>query len=164
MNLPCVGQNGHCEDMSHGNYSKYLNQNHIKKAIGIPDSINFQPLDIAVAEAYSIDATKSRTRLLEWVLDAPASSGLNGIRLLVLNGNEDYIVNTPGQKWQYDNLFWSGYADYRINRWHDLPAEVNATGFWKGTDDGRLVFVGVDGAGHGVPGYLPEASFRILQR
>lgn len=150
--------------MAHGNLSEYLNQDAIKKAIGVPESVNFQMLSGAVGEAYGIEPTKSRARTLEQVLDAPPSSGLDGIRLLVLNGNEDYIVNTPGQKWQYDNLFWSGYADYRISKWRGLPKDVNATGFWKGTEDGRLVFVGVDGSGHGVPGYLPEASYRILQR
>ncbi|KAJ4147129.1 hypothetical protein LMH87_001676 [Akanthomyces muscarius] len=164
VNIPCVGENGFCEDMRHGNFSRYLNQDHIKKAIGVPESMNFQILDTAVGEAYAIAMSQSRARTLESVLDAPAGSGLDGIRLLVLNGNEDYIVNTPGQKWQYDNLFWGGYADYRISKWSDLPEDVNATGFWKGTEDGRLVFVGVDGAGHGVPSYLPEASYRILQR
>lgn len=97
-------------------------------------------------------------------MDAPEGTGLEGMRLLVLNGNEDYIVNTPGQKWLYDNLLWSGHAEYRINKWRDVPSDINATGFWKGTGDGRLVFVGLDGAGHGVPGYLPEASYRVLQR
>lgn len=150
--------------MAHGNLSEYLNQDAIKKAIGVPESVNFHMLSGAVGEAYGTELTKSRARTLEQVLDAPPSSGLDGIRLLVLNGNEDYIVNTPGQKWQYDNLFWSGYADYRVSKWRDLPKDVNATGFWKGTEDGRLVFVGVDGSGHGVPGYLPEASYRILQR
>lgn len=164
VNIPCVGEGGVCEDMSHGNYSEYLNQDHIKKTIGVPKSMDFRILDAAVGEAYAIEMSQSRARTLESVLDAPAGSGLEGLRLLVLNGNEDYIVNTPGQKWQYDNLFWSGYADYRISKWRDLPSDVNATGFWKGTGDGRLVFVGVDGAGHGVPGYLPEASYRILQR
>ena len=39
-----------------------------------------------------------------------------------------------------------------------------ATGFWKGTRDGRLVFVGVDGGGHTVPGDVREGSAQILQR
>ncbi|XWW94366.1 hypothetical protein V2A60_002309 [Cordyceps javanica] len=164
VNLPCVIHNGFCQDMSHGNITAYLNQAHVKKAIGVPQSMDLQFINEAVSEAYGIDTTLSRARTLEHVLDASVSSSLSGIRLLVLNGNEDYIVNTPGQKWQYDNLFWSGYADYRISKWRELPEHVKATGFWKGTDDGRLVFVGVDGAGHGVPGYLPEASYRILQR
>lgn len=117
-----------------------------------------------VGEAYGLDAGQVRTDQLEAVLDAPQGSGLEGLRVLVMNGNEDYIVNTPGQKWLYDNLLWSGYADYRLKAWKDLPKDTTATGFWKGTDDGRLVFVGLDGAGHGVPGYLPEASYRVLQR
>lgn len=150
--------------MSHGNFTEYLNQEHIKKLIGVPASSTFEVLNSTVGGDYAIDVSHNRAPVLESVMDAPSGSGLEDIRLLVLNGNEDYIVNTPGQKWQYENLFWSGYADYRIREWQDLPEDVRATGFWKGTEDGRLVFVGVDGAGHGVPGYLPEASYRILQR
>lgn len=41
---------------------------------------------------------------------------------------------------------------------------MKATGFWKGTRDGRLVFVGVDGAGHEVPGDVREGSYRILSK
>ncbi|KAJ6785103.1 hypothetical protein PWT90_03560 [Aphanocladium album] len=164
VNIPCVGENGFCEDMSHGNFTAYLNQDHVKKAIGVPESMVFNALDSNVGSSYVYEMMHSRTRALESVMDPPAGSESEDIRLLVLNGNEDYIVNTPGQKWQYDNLFWSGYANYRIKEWQDLPDDITATGFWKGTDDGRLVFVGVNGAGHGVPGYLPEASYRILQR
>ncbi|KAJ3499072.1 hypothetical protein NLG97_g636 [Lecanicillium saksenae] len=164
VNLPCVGENGFCEDMSHGNFTAYLNQGHVKRAIGIDESMTFLALDPTVTGLYEFDTTQSRTNFLESVMDPLVGSKSEDIRLLVLNGNEDYIVNTPGQKWQYENLFWSGYADYRIKEWRDLPDDITATGFWKGTDDGRLVFVGVDGAGHGVPGYLPEASYRILQR
>ncbi|OAA55196.1 Peptidase S10, serine carboxypeptidase [Cordyceps fumosorosea ARSEF 2679] len=164
VNLPCVNQNGFCEDTKHGNITRYLNQPHIKQAMGVPESMTFELLNSIVGGNYAIEMSKSRAKTLESVLDAPPRTGLDKIRLLVLNGNEDYIVNTPGQKWQYDNLFWSGFADYRISNWRELPDDVKASGFWKGTDDGRLVFVGVDGAGHGVPGYLPEASYRILQR
>lgn len=150
--------------MDHGNFTQYLIQDRIKQAIGVPKSQSFNWLDTDVANNYALSSAMARVKELAAILDAPKSTELDGLRLLVLNGNEDYIVNTPGQQWQYDNLLWSGHAEYRIQKWKDLPKDTTATGFWKGTSDGRLVFVGLDGAGHGVPGYLPEASYRVLQR
>ncbi len=93
-----------------------------------------------------------------------AQKSMGDVRLLVLNGNEDYNVNSPGNIWVYDNLRWSQQPDYRITRWKQLPAGLGVNGTWKGTRDGRLVFVGVDGAGHAVPGDAREGSYRILQK
>jgi len=128
----------------------------------------YSGINLALNDAYvrGHDPLKPTTRELAAVLDAYEQPGLGSdIRVLVLNGNEDYIVNTPGQKFIYDYLVrWSGQADYRLARWRELPRELAAEGFWKGTDDGRLVFVGVDGAGHIVPGDVREGSWRILQR
>lgn len=153
-----------CQDMAHGNYTAYLNRDHIKAAIGVPMTRTFTEFNLTIQGNYGLDFASSRTRILETIMDAPENSGLGNMRLLVLNGNEDYVVNTPGQQWFYDNLLWDGHAEYRIQKWRDLPEDVAATGFWKGTTDGRLVFVGLDGAGHEVPGFLPEASYRVLQR
>ncbi|KAM3510929.1 hypothetical protein MY11210_005395 [Beauveria gryllotalpidicola] len=61
--------------------------------------------------------------------DAHRSSGLDGLRLLVLNCNEDYIVNTTDREWPYDNILWDGYTGYKIREWRDLPEQVNTTGF-----------------------------------
>lgn len=152
--------------MKHGNITEYLNNDYIKRAIGVDPSHTW----LALNDTYPIpffesgDNFRSSANRLAEALDLRSTEGLDGLRLLVLNGNEDYIVNTPGQIWMYDNLLWSGHAEYRINKWRDLPENIGVTGFWKGTDDGKLVFVGLDGAGHGVPGDVPEAAHRVLQR
>lgn len=104
------------------------------------------------------------TKELRDVLEAHERTQLGDIRVLVLNGNEDYTINTPGQKWLYDNLLWSQQADFRVAQWSDLPKGVSAKGSWKGTRDGRLVFVSVDGAGHTAPGDVPEGAYKILQK
>ncbi|UNI19437.1 hypothetical protein JDV02_005621 [Purpureocillium takamizusanense] len=162
-----------------GNFTRYLNQAHIKAALGIPASVAYSGVNLALNNAYvrGRDPLKTTTRELAAVLDAHEKKHVGGsggggslgdIRVLVLNGNDDYIVNTPGQRFVYDHLVrWGGQADYRIARWRALPEDElggATTGFWKGTDDGRLVFVGVDGAGHTVPGDVREGSWRILQR
>ncbi|UNI19021.1 hypothetical protein JDV02_005240 [Purpureocillium takamizusanense] len=147
-------------------FTWYLNQDHIKSALGFPTSFTFEAVNLELHQAYEDSRTmlKPTTGEIATVLDAYKTPGLGDIRVLVLNGNEDYIVNTPGQKWIYDKLPWSGQPDYRIAKWTALPEGLAATGFWKGTRDGRLVFVGVDGVGHTVLGDAREGSQRILQR
>ena len=90
---------------------------------------------------------------------------LADIKVLVLNGNDDAVVNTYGNMWQYDNLLWSGQAEYRTASWKTLPEdEVAATGTWKATRDGRLAFMAIDGAGHMVPGDVREGSYKIVHK
>ena len=157
-----------CGDIRKGNFTDYINQKHIKGALGFPESFEFEAINFAVNLAYILGGSVYRptTREMASILDA-APTGLGDVRLLVLNGNEDYVVNSPGQRWQYDRLHWSGQAEYRIAPWRDLADEDDlaaATGFWKASPDARLVFVGVDGAGHTVPGDVREGSWRIVQR
>ena len=67
--------------------------------------------------------------------------------------------------WQYDNLLWSGQAEYRAASWKTLPEdEVAATGTWKAARDGRLAFMAIDGAGHMVPGDVREGSYKIVHK
>lgn len=156
-----------CDDERKGNFTAYLNQPHILDALHFPPSFTFSPINWAINTAYTDNASpwKPTTHELAAILDAHAHPSLRAdIRLLILNGNEDFVVNTPGNVWAYDNLLWSGHAEYRISRWVAMPEDVAATGFWKGTRDGRLVFVGVDDAGHTVPGDVREGSGQILRK
>lgn len=126
----------------------------------------YEAVNLKLHQAYVDSRTmlKPTTGEMAATLNAYETTALGDIRVLVLNGNEDYIVNTPGQKWTYDKLHWNGQPDYRIAKWAALPADMATPGFWKGTKDGRLVFVGIDGVGHTVVGDAREASHHILQR
>ena len=154
-------------DPSVGNFTWYLNQDHIQEALGFTHHRTFAELSYPVNRAYDFARSpyKLTTDLVAKILDgAYDKKGVkNDIRLLVLQGNEDYIVNTPGQVWRYDGLRWSGQADFRLTKHKDLPEHIGATGFWKGSQDGKLAFIGVDGGGHTVPGDVREGSYRILQ-
>ncbi|KAH0492926.1 hypothetical protein TgHK011_007852 [Trichoderma gracile] len=158
VHIPCPNWPW-CADIRKGNITAYLNQPLVKAALGFPPSFTFEDIDIPLNTAYTLskDPFRPTTRQVARVLDA-------GIRVLVLQGNEDYIVNTPGNVWAYDNLRWSGLADYRLARWRALPEGMAATGTWKGDGgEGRLAFVAVDGAGHTVPGDVREGSWRIVR-
>ncbi|KAH8128957.1 hypothetical protein FP744_10007598 [Trichoderma asperellum] len=162
VHIPCPNWPW-CADIRKGNMTAYLNQGHIKKALQFPSSFIFEDIDLDVNSAfvYFKDPFKPTTREVARILDAYRTPNLGDIRVLVLQGNEDYIVNTPGNIWVYDNLRWSGLADYRLAPWRELPGRMAATGFWKSS--GRLTFVAVDGAGHTVPGDVREGSYRIAQ-
>ncbi|KAJ3494290.1 hypothetical protein NLG97_g4177 [Lecanicillium saksenae] len=173
-----------CSDPTKGNITAYLNQPHIKDALGLPMSFTYASLNSTINKLY-IDnrdpwcpTTNELAAVLDAYLAAPVAGpskqtlvaqtdGLGDIKVLVLNGNEDYAVNTPGQKWLYESLRWSGQADYRAAQWQSLESvnpSLQAGGQWKSSRDARLVFVAVDGAGHMVPGDVGEGSYRILQR
>lgn len=155
-----------CLDLGTGNITEYLNQEAIKSALNFPSSYQFQHINMDLNGRY--DASRSVFRnmapTISFILDAHLSPGLGDVRLLVLQGNNDVVCNTPGNAWRYDNLLWSGHADYRILKFEELDEEKYATtGFWKATKDGRLAFVAVDKAGHTVPGDKKEGAYRILQ-
>lgn len=99
------------------------------------------------------------------VLDAYSEkSKVADIKVLVMNGNLDYIVNTQGNMWQYDQLEWTGMADYSSKDWQPLKKGMAETGFWKATSDGRLAFVAIDNAGHTVTADASEGSYQILEK
>lgn len=153
--------------MRKGNYTAYLNQEHIIEALGFPPSFVYRSLNEEINQAYTDSRTCYRptTYELASILDAYRTPNLGAdIRVLVLNGNDDYSSNTPGLQWQYDNLRWSGQADYRIAKWRELEDVPGGEGIWKTARDARLVFVGIDGAGHTVPGDAREASRHVIQR
>lgn len=104
------------------------------------------------------------TKELEKVIDAYfAEPKVADIKVLVMNGNLDYIVNTQGNMWQYDQLEWTGMAEYSSKDWQQLKG-LAETGFWKATSDGRLAFVALDNAGHTVTADASEGSYQILKK
>ncbi len=108
--------------------------------------------------------TAPTTKELIDVLDAYADKDKVGdIKVLVINGNLDFVVNTPGNMWQFDRLGWRGQDGYRSKQFQALPTGLGITGSWKATGDGRLAFVAMDGAGHFMSGDTREGFYRTLQ-
>lgn len=105
------------------------------------------------------------TRELIDVLDAYSEENKVGdIRLLILNGNLDFFVNTPGNMWHYDRLVWSGQSEFRSKEFQPLPEGLAVTGSWKATRDGRLAFVAIDEATHFMQPALREGYSRIVDK
>ena len=99
------------------------------------------------------------------ILDAVNESGnIADVRLLIIGGWNDPTCNVPGNKMAMDEINWSGQAEYRLQPWRALPEDIGHTGEWKGTKDGRLVFIAIDDAGHMLLGDQPETSYNIYER
>jgi cathepsin A (carboxypeptidase C) len=125
-------------------------------------------LDLNGGYVISRDTFRPMSPKLEYILDSGKTVDGTPIRLLVMNGNEDYIVNTPGQKWVLENLKWSGQAEYTTAKWHTWNNKTDVrpfegSGFWKQTEDSRLVFIGVDEGGHEAPRFAGAATWQIIQ-
>ncbi|KAJ4150539.1 hypothetical protein LMH87_011285 [Akanthomyces muscarius] len=163
-----------CTNPYMGNFTEYLNRKEVKKALEFPDSFTYHNVNLDVNSAYteSGSAWIPTTPQVADILDAYKTpkfvddgKSIGDIRVMALNGNLDAGINTHGNIAQYERIIWSRMGEYRVADWQDLKEEeVKGTGSWKGTQDGRLVFMAVDDAGHMVPGDAPEASYHILQR
>ena len=173
VNKQCFNTPG-CKDDTRGDFIEYLNQPDILEAIGFPRDYQYEAASQGASQAIAdtFDPFAPTIKQLASILDAPKTfthrKDKDDIRLLVLNGNEDALCNTPGVKWVYDRLSWSGAAGYRARKWRDLTdIGINqelATGEWKNSENGQLLLLGVDGAGHMMPMDKPEAADWIVRK
>lgn len=157
-----------------GDYVAYLNRPEVKKALKFPEPFQFEMINYDINFEYNDSGSVyiSTSPKVGDILDAYKTpkivddgKSIGDVRVMVLNGNLDNSLNSHGNILQYDHLIWSRLGEYRAAKWRDIADEdVAGTGSWKGTKDGRLVFMAVDDAGHMVPGDVPEASYRIMQR
>ncbi|TQV97824.1 carboxypeptidase Y [Cordyceps javanica] len=173
VHRPCLAH-PFCPNPEMGNFTEYLNRKQVKEALKFPESFTYHDINLDLNSAYveSGSAWVPTTPKVADILDAYKTpkfvddgKSVGDVRIMALNGNLDSGINTHGNIIQYERIVWSRMGEYRIADWQDLEeGEVKGTGSWKGTKDGRLVFMAVDDAGHMVPGDAPEASYHILQR
>merc|ERR1712146_78288 len=74
---------------------------------------------------------------------------LDGVRVLVYSGQEDFICNWFGGRAWVDKMQWSGSAQYRAQGWSDWKVNATSAGTFK--EQEGLTFLGVANAGHMVP-------------
>lgn len=85
---------------------------------------------------------------------------LGHIKVLIYNGQEDYVVNTAGVINYLNSLRWGQIASWKRAR-KDVWRINNAIRGWAKTS-GNLWFVLVNRAGHLVPTDQPDAAFNML--
>ncbi|KAI1266248.1 alpha/beta-hydrolase [Xylariaceae sp. FL1019] len=159
---PCKGTLPLCGT---GGFEEYLNTAHVQNALGLEHHWNFSVIngDLNQRWGASNEFFMPTTRELTFILDKTPT------RVFVLNGNNDIIVATEGQKRVYDQQPWDHQAKYRMEpfvtwSWPDQSGKRNRGGEFKGPDDKRkLVFASVDEAGHTSPGDQKEALTFLMR-
>ncbi|CAG9990018.1 unnamed protein product [Clonostachys byssicola] len=156
-----------CSSFAHDHTLEFFNQDWVQKALGFPD-FPFELIDFDTnyrwVQAGYVNLPV--TRELTWILDQ------TNIKVLFINGNNDIIINTPGQMRMLDEQPWKDQAQYRslgYKEWyyrdgdlaHHDEKGVERGGFWKGTD--RLQFYAIDEAGHFAPHFQPEPVGAVLR-
>ncbi|KAK3934648.1 Alpha/Beta hydrolase protein [Diplogelasinospora grovesii] len=152
-----------CEDFSgNSSFAVFLNLLHIKKELGFGEEFTYQGINFELNQKWmeSRDAFVPSTREVSYLLDKTPT------RVLVLNGNNDAVVTTEGQKRVFDHLPWSRQAAYRMYRfkewqWPDESGKLTVGGEMKTAD--KLSFVSIDEAGHAAPQFQREAVSFLMR-
>lgn len=111
--------------------AKYFNQKKIKDSLGVSDSFNYRSVNADMHLAFREYGSpwNPTTKELIRVLDAYGKEPeLADIKVLVMNGNNDYVVTAASQMWQYDRLEWTGQKQYASNEWQPLGENLPVTG------------------------------------
>ncbi|KAJ4258063.1 hypothetical protein NW762_008203 [Fusarium torreyae] len=157
-----------CSNLAYGPTWRFLNRRWVQKQLGF-HHFPFDLIDFDTSERWD-EAENIHlpvTRELTWILDN------TDIQVLFINGNNDIIINTPGQMRMLDEQPWEGQAHYRslnYTAWHfkdgELTSDVDGWnvkmgGFYKG--NARLSFFAVDEAGHLSAHHQPEAIGAVVR-
>ncbi|KAK6518254.1 hypothetical protein TWF506_005414 [Arthrobotrys conoides] len=144
---------------------KYFNQPHIIELLGLPNTTVYNDINDEV-----------NTRWSEWAYDTvlPVLNRMtqileeSDVRVLVYNGNSDWIINTPGALGWMDILRWKGNGEFRaadLQPWGytDDDGKKRRGGMTKQAKNGRLTFASIDKAGHMAPNDQPVALETLVQ-
>ncbi|KAH8590567.1 Alpha/Beta hydrolase protein [Bisporella sp. PMI_857] len=145
----------------YGISAPYLNDPKVQRALGA-DGWNYTMINFDLGTRWdeSKESFMPTIRELTWILDESPT------KVLVLQGNNDIVVNTEGQKRVYDDQPWNHQAKYRLEKFADWYWRGESGVRLKGGDFkvvDKLAFVSFDNAGHTSPGDQDEAAAFILR-
>ncbi|KAJ3512908.1 hypothetical protein NM208_g15258 [Fusarium decemcellulare] len=156
-----------CSDYNKDETLEFLNQAWVQESLGF-SHFQFELIDFEVNKRWEkgntvwVPVTQELTRLLD----------NTDIRFLFINGNNDLLVNTPGQMRLLDQMAWNGQAQFRTLEYRDWfykngelsdggDGGSHKGGIWKG--HGPLNIFAVDEAGHFAPMNQPEAIGAVMR-
>jgi carboxypeptidase C (cathepsin A) len=135
-----------------GDFSFATVLNNSRNDLGIPTDIYYVPGSDAIYDSFQADITKSYANK---VVDL-----LRRVKVLIYNGQDDFVVNTPGVLNYLNSLNWEGIPAWKRTQKKLWTIHGQLTGWAKVS--GNLWFVLVNHAGHMVPTDQPEAAFNML--
>lgn len=126
--------------------------NNSRASLGVPADVYYVPGSDAIYDAFQADISKSYANK---VVDM-----LRRIKVLIYNGQDDFVVNTPGVLTYLNSLNWQGTRNWKRAQKKIWTIHGEIKGWAKVA--GNLWFVLVNHAGHLVPADQPEAAFNML--
>ncbi len=87
-------------------------------------------------------------------------TALRNIKVLIYNGQDDVVVNTPGVLQYLNSLNWEGTLNWKRTRKTIWTIHGENAGWVK--NSGNLWFALINHAGHMVPSDQPERAFSLL--
>ncbi|KAK7404786.1 hypothetical protein VNO78_05745 [Psophocarpus tetragonolobus] len=145
----CVGQL--CYDFS--NVEKLLNQQNVKRDLGVKDDLQFVSCSQTVYEAMIQDMMKNLEVGIPALLE-------DGIKMLVYAGEEDLICNWLGNFRWVQTMEWSGQKEF--GKSPTVKFVVDGAEAGSLNSYGPLSFLKVHGAGHLVPMDQPKVALQML--
>ncbi|RDW77509.1 hypothetical protein BP6252_05562 [Coleophoma cylindrospora] len=150
-------------DAPGGSVTVYLNNPEVQTLLGFDHHVNYTGINFPLNSRWSQEPEifQPTTKELMYLLD------LENFNVLVLNGNYDVIVNTPGTLRQYNEIAWHGQAAFRLQpleNWYWLDKQgVSHKGGQEKSVDGLHV-VTIDNAGHMAPAHQQPAVASIVKK
>jgi carboxypeptidase C (cathepsin A) len=132
-------------------FATFLNDS--RKSFGVPDNIYYVPGNDDIYNSFASDISRSYAGDVIYLLR-------NRIRVLIYNGQDDFVVNTPGVLNYLNSLNWDGIPYWKRSRKQMWTIHGEIKGWAKVYNN--LWFVLVNHAGHMVPTDQPEAAFNML--
>jgi carboxypeptidase C (cathepsin A) len=126
--------------------------NNSRTELGIPQDVYFVPGSDAIYDSFQADVS---TSYADHVINL-----LRRMKVLIYNGQDDFVVNTAGVLNYLNSLNWEGVPAWKRTRKQIWTIHGEVKGWAKVA--GNLWFVLVNHAGHMVPTDQPEAAFNML--
>jgi len=136
------------------NLSEVLNDPIVKSAYGVPAFVKFESCSGAVGQAMVNDMMRSVADRVEYVVDR--------IPVLLYNGQNDFIINTPGADAWIERMNWSDARKFNQTprtAWKNKQTGTPA-GYYRSV--GNLSQAVIINSGHMVPRDQPESAKEML--
>jgi len=133
-----------------GDYSfvgNYLNSQKVKKTLGVTKE--WHTCNFGVNNMFHVDWMHSQAHHIPEMMK-------NGVRVLIYNGDVDFICNWMGNKAYLLNMKWDGHDAFNAAK--DVPWKVNGKEVGLERRHGPLSFLQIHRAGHMVPQDQPAVA------
>lgn len=131
-------------------FATFLNNSRVQ--LGVPADIYYVPGNEDIYNSFANDISRSYA--------GDVIQLLRRTRVLIYNGQDDFVVNTPGVLNYLNGLNWEGIPAWKRTSKAIWTVQGARAGWAKVS--GNLWFVLVNHAGHMVPTDQPEAAFNMM--